>query len=75
MPSFWVANAAAAYDFGKLGAARDLTLALNVTNLTDKRYFATIGSNGFVANDPNGTFQTLLPGAPRAAMLTGTVKF
>ena len=75
VPSFWVANAEAGYDFGKLGFAQDLKLALNVTNLTNKRYFATIGSNGFVANDPNGTFQTLLPGAPRAAMLTGTLKF
>ena len=76
VPSFWLMNAAAAYDFGKLGSfVQDLKLALNVTNLLDKRYFATIGSNGFIANDPSGTFQTLLPGSPRAAMLTATVRF
>lgn len=76
VPSFWVMNAAAAYDFGKLGGVvQDLKIALNVTNLLDKRYFATIGSNGFVANDLNGAFQTLLPGSPRAAMLTATVRF
>jgi len=76
VPSFWLMNAEAAYDFGKLGGVvQGLKLALNVTNLLDKRYFATIGSNGFVANDPTGTFQTLLPGSPRAAMLTATVRF
>ncbi|TPG11475.1 TonB-dependent receptor [Rhodanobacter glycinis] len=76
VPSFWVVNAAAAYDFGKLGGSvQDLRLALNVSNLLDKRYFATIGSNGFTASDPTGGFQTLLPGSPRAAMLTATLKF
>ncbi len=75
VPSFWLFNAEAGYDFGKLGYAQDLKLALNVTNLADKRYFGTIGSNGFVANDPTGEFQTLLAGAPRAVMLTGTLKF
>ena len=76
VPSFWIMNAEAAYDFGKLGSVvQDLKLALNVTNLLDKRYFATIGSNGFVASDPTGAFQTLLPGSPRATMLTATVRF
>lgn len=76
VPSFWLVNAAAAYDFGKLGSVvQDLRVALNVVNLANKRYFATIGSNGFVASDPTGSFQTLLAGAPRAFMLTGTVKF
>ncbi|WP_267393776.1 MULTISPECIES: TonB-dependent receptor [unclassified Sphingomonas] len=34
----------------------------SVTNLTDKKYIATVGSNGFTAS---GDSQTLLPGAPR----------
>ena len=76
VPAFWLVNAEAAYDFGKLGSAvQDLRLALNVTNLANKRYFATIGSNGFVTSDPGGNYQTLLAGAPRAAMLTATVQF
>ena len=75
VPSYWMFNAAAAYDFGKLSMADDLKLALNVTNLANKHYFATVGSNGFVVSDPTGTFQTLLPGAPRAAMLTATIRF
>jgi iron complex outermembrane receptor protein len=43
---------------------------LNVTNLFDKQYISTIGTNGFQASDPNGTAQTLLTGAPRQFFLT-----
>lgn len=76
VPSFWLVNAEAGYDVGKLGGVvQDLRFALNVSNLLDKRYFATIGSNGFTTSDPSGSFQTLLAGAPRAAMLTATLKF
>lgn len=75
VPSYWLFNAAVGYDFGKLGFAQDIKLALNVTNLANKRYFGTIGSNGFVVSDASGTFQTLLAGAPRASMLTATVRF
>ena len=42
----------------------------SVTNLTDKRYIATVGTGGFVASDPQGTFQTLLTGAPRQWFVT-----
>jgi iron complex outermembrane receptor protein len=75
VPSYWLFNAAVGYDFGRLGFAQDIKLALNVTNLANKRYFGTIGSNGFVVSDAGGTFQTLLAGAPRASMLTATVRF
>ncbi|MBJ7417407.1 MAG: TonB-dependent receptor, partial [Niveispirillum sp.] len=40
-------------------------LQANVTNLFDKEYVSTIGSNGFTNSDPTGTSQTLLAGAPR----------
>lgn len=40
-------------------------LQANVTNLFDKKYVSTIGSNGFVNSDPTGAAQTLLAGAPR----------
>ena len=40
-------------------------LQANVTNLFDKKYVSTIGSNGFTNSDPTGTAQTLLAGAPR----------
>ncbi|MGE7205606.1 TonB-dependent receptor [Sphingomonas sp. NPDC019816] len=42
----------------------------SVTNLTDKKYIATVGTGGFVASDPQGTFQTLLTGAPRQWFVT-----
>ncbi|MFC5741477.1 TonB-dependent receptor [Dyella tabacisoli] len=75
VPSFWTFNAAAAYDVGKIGVLQDLKLALNVTNLANKKYFGSIGTNGFIANDPQGQFATLQAGAPRAAMLTATLRF
>lgn len=39
----------------------------SVTNLTDKRYISTIGTNGFTASGDN---QTLLAGAPRQWFVT-----
>ena len=75
VPSFWLFNASAAYHFGQVAMLKDLSARLNVTNLADKRYFATIGSNGFVASDPTGQFYTLLAGAPRQAFLSLDAKF
>ena len=75
VPAFWLFNGVVGYDFGKLGAAEGVKLTLNVTNLANKRYFSTIGSNGFVVSDPDGSYQTLLAGAPRALMLTASVRF
>ncbi|MFC4763488.1 TonB-dependent receptor [Dyella koreensis] len=75
VPSYWLFNLGAAYDVGKVGVVQDLKFALNVTNLADKKYFGSIGTNGFIANDPQGQFATLQVGAPRAAMLTATLRF
>ena len=50
-------------------------LTLNVTNLTDEKYISTVGSGGIPASDPNGTAQTLLPGAPRSVFVTARTKF
>ena len=65
VPSYWMFNAGASYDLGALAGFRDIRLAFNVTNLANKRYFATTGTNGYVASDPNGYNQTLQAGAPR----------
>jgi iron complex outermembrane receptor protein len=43
---------------------------VNITNITDKRYFATMGTNGFVNSDPNGTYNTLQVAAPRQFFVT-----
>ncbi|WP_434028738.1 TonB-dependent receptor [[Pseudomonas] boreopolis] len=74
VPSYWLFNAGARYDFGRLGALSDVALSLNITNLTDKRYFASTGTNGYVASDPNGYNQTLMAGAPRQYFLSLDVR-
>ncbi|WP_028103889.1 TonB-dependent receptor [Pseudoduganella violaceinigra] len=65
VPSYWLGNLSAGYKLPAGGMFKELVLQLNVSNLFDKRYFATIGSNGFVASDAMGTFATLQGGAPR----------
>jgi iron complex outermembrane receptor protein len=70
VPSYWLGNLSTGIKLGNAGPLHDLQLQLNATNLFDKRYFATVGSNGFAASDPKGTFATLLVGAPRQFFLT-----
>ncbi|MGO4556382.1 TonB-dependent receptor, partial [Stenotrophomonas sp. 2YAF22] len=75
VPSYWLINASVAYDMGKLGPAQNLTLALNLTNLADKQYLATINTNGTYAADPTRSLATMQVGAPRQVMATATVRF
>lgn len=42
----------------------------NITNLFDRKYISAIGTNGFVATDPDGTTQTMMVGAPRQFFIT-----
>jgi len=70
VPSFWTSTLSAGYKFKNVGAFKDVSVQLNVSNLFDKQYFSTIGTNGFAASDPNGTLATLLAGAPRQVFLT-----
>lgn len=65
VPSYWLLGAGVSYDVGAVSVLKDLSLGLNVTNLTGKHYFATTGTNGYVDSDPNGWNQTLMAGAPR----------
>jgi iron complex outermembrane recepter protein len=50
-----------------VGARAPVELQLNATNLFDKRYVSTIGSNGFGNSGDN---QTLLAGAPQQFFVT-----
>jgi iron complex outermembrane receptor protein len=50
-----------------VGQRVPLEIQVNGTNLFDKRYVATIGSNGFGFSGDN---QTLLAGAPRQVFVT-----
>jgi iron complex outermembrane receptor protein len=70
VPSYWLANLSGGLKFHTVGMFKELTLQANVTNLFDKRYLGTIGSNGFVTSDPTGSFATLLTGAPRQFFVT-----
>lgn len=75
VPSYWVFNAGVNYDVGAVSILKDLSLGLNVTNLADKRYFATTGTNGYVASDPQGYNQTLQAGAPRQVFFNLDARF
>lgn len=52
-----------------------LDLQVNVTNLFDKHYIASTGTAGFVTSDPNGTYTTLQPAAPRQVFATVGLHF
>lgn len=53
------------YDFGNLGVLKHAKLALNVTNLTDKRYASNFDNSVFAPNDPAGTILVAHSSAPR----------
>lgn len=57
------------------GLLQEYRVQLSVNNLFDKRYVASLGTNGFVTSDPAGTAQTLLLGAPRSAFVTFGASF
>jgi iron complex outermembrane receptor protein len=63
-------NLSLGYRFEDLGVLKQLTAQLDITNLTDEDYISTVGSGGFSNTDPNGTAQTLLPGAPQQAFFS-----
>jgi iron complex outermembrane receptor protein len=63
------------YDIGAVSILKDLSLGFNITNLANKHYFATTGTNGYVASDPNGYNQTLQAGAPRQYFFNINAKF
>ena len=75
VPSYWVVDAGLAYDFGNLSVLKEMSIGFNVTNLFDKRYFASTGTNGYVASDPDGYNQTLMAGAPRQYFVNLNAKF
>lgn len=67
-------NTSLGYRLGTVANLKELTLQLTVNNLTDQKYIATVGSNGFVNSDPRGTEQTILPGAPRSVFFSLSAK-
>jgi iron complex outermembrane receptor protein len=63
----------ASYDFGALGQLKALTLALNVTNLTDHRYASNL--TAFAATDPQGRALAFHASAPRQSFVTLSADF
>jgi iron complex outermembrane receptor protein len=53
-----------------VGGLSEATVQFGISNLFDKKYISTIGSNGFQNSDTTGTAQTLLVGAPRQLFVT-----
>lgn len=66
VPGRLLVDATLGYRFD-LGTAKRIELQVNATNLFDKKYVATIGSNGFGNRGDN---QTLLAGAPQQFFVT-----
>ncbi|WP_076073033.1 TonB-dependent receptor [Sphingomonas montana] len=60
-------DATIGYTFATTGPLKGFAIEGSVTNLTDKDYVGTVGSNGFGARGDN---QTLLAGAPRQFFVT-----
>lgn len=67
VPGRVIVDASIGVRFGGEGLLHGFALEGSVTNLTDKKYVATIGSNGYGASGDN---QTLLAGAPRQFFVT-----
>ena len=70
--SYTVFNFALGYRLSDLGFGKNITIQANVSNLSDKQYISTIGSNGF---GNIGDKQTFLAGAPREAYITLSGQF
>ncbi|UZW59573.1 TonB-dependent receptor [Lysobacter enzymogenes] len=73
--AFWLWDAGVRWRKRDIGQVKSLRVGLNVYNLFDKTYIATLGSNGFRDYDPQGTFQTLLTGAPRQWFVSVDAQF
>jgi iron complex outermembrane receptor protein len=67
VPAVTTADLSAGYRFEGEGLTKGLEIQANITNLFDKQYISTIGSNGFGYAGDN---QTLLNAAPRQAFIT-----
>jgi iron complex outermembrane receptor protein len=63
------------YDFGAVGMVKQLKLALNVTNLTDKRYVANFDNSVFAPTDPTGALLVAHSSAPRQVFGTISAGF
>ena len=71
----WLWNLGAGYRTKNVGFFKEVKAQVNINNVLNKQYFASMGTNGFGYSDPNGTAQTLQVGAPRQVFFSVTGKF
>jgi iron complex outermembrane receptor protein len=72
VPATTTVDLSAGYRLPDVGLTKGLEVQVNVTNLLDKKYISTIGSNGFGYSGDN---QTLLAAAPRQVFVTVRKQF
>lgn len=76
VPGRFLSDFGASYHLDEVGIFDQLKLQLNVYNLFNNTYWATIGTNGFIASDPTSiSNNTLQQGAPAAITGTFSVRF
>jgi iron complex outermembrane receptor protein len=72
----FLAEFGAGYKREELGAFKELKAQLNVYNLMNSAYYASIGTNGFTGSDPLSVNNpTLQVGSPRTVVGTLSVRF
>lgn len=62
VPSYWLANLGASYEFGNWGPLKRIKATFLVYNLFNAKYIAMMGENGFAAR---GDYQSTERGSPR----------
>lgn len=72
VPSSMLFDAAMGYTFKRFGAAKDLSIQLNASNLFDRSHIATVGTGGFSVS---GDRETLMAGSRRMVFLTVGASF
>ena len=72
VPSYATLDLGLAYHIGQVGVAKDLTLQVNVVNLTDTDYIGSIGTGGFATH---GDIQTLQAGSKRLSFVSLSTRF
>jgi iron complex outermembrane receptor protein len=75
VPGYMTWDLSAGYDMPRVGVLKGVRFQLNMTNIFSKKYFSSIGTNGFVLNDPTGEAQTLQVAQPRAVFGTVSASF
>jgi iron complex outermembrane receptor protein len=69
-PAHTLWRLAAGYERAAFLGLKKFRAQLNVENLSDRDYLATIGAAGYLVNDPTGASTYVQVGAPRAAFFS-----